>query len=370
MFSPSTKKWRLFRAWASRHPVWCAWQVTYRCNFRCSFCHYWHDPLGRQVEPSVSDYREGARKLASYGTLLVSIAGGEPMLRTDLPQIVRAVGEYHFPFVTTNGWFVTPASASAIMRAGAWGVSVSIDYAEAERHDRARGMDGAWEQAWRAVEMLGAARVHDFQRVNVIAVLMRDNIDDIERLARMAADRNAYFMVQPYGELKTGSNAYAHNDGPVASRLLALRGRYRNFLSNPYYLGRFDQFLSAGVPGCRAGRAFFNIDSTGDVAICVESKTRPVASLYSDSAQTIHARLREASRANRCTSCWYNCRGEVESLYRPDGLLASLPTLLFDRGKAPGRENATGQPGRQSDRRAPQGIMFDGDCPADGVSKP
>jgi MoaA/NifB/PqqE/SkfB family radical SAM enzyme len=119
MLSTTEKKWRLFRAWASRRPVWCAGQVTYRCNFRCKFCHYWHDPLGRRVEPSVADYRDGARKLASYGTLMVSIAGGEPMLRTDLPDIVRAVGEYHFPFVTTNGWFVTPRSAAEIMKAGA-----------------------------------------------------------------------------------------------------------------------------------------------------------------------------------------------------------------------------------------------------------
>jgi len=335
MLSPTEKKWRLFRAWASRRPVWCAWQVTYRCNFRCKFCHYWHDPLGWRVEPSVADYRDGARKLASYGTLMVSIAGGEPMLRTDLPDIVRAVGEYHFPFVTTNGWFVTPQSAAEIMKAGAWGVSVSIDYADPTRHDAARGVDGAWRQGWRAVELLGAARIHKYQRVNVIAVLMRDNIDDIERLVRMAAQRDAYFMVQPYGALKIGSNAYAHNDGAVGDRLVDLRRQYPNFLSNPQYLARFDAFLAGGVAGCRAGRAFFNIDSTGDVAICVEAKSRPVASLHRNGPQTISLRLRQAARRNRCTGCWYNCRGETECLYSPAGLVKSLPTLLFDRGKAP-----------------------------------
>ena len=65
MFSSVQKKWRLFRAWASRHPVWCAWQVTYRCNFRCRFCHYWHDPLGQSDEPAVADYALGARKLSA-----------------------------------------------------------------------------------------------------------------------------------------------------------------------------------------------------------------------------------------------------------------------------------------------------------------
>jgi len=335
MLPPLAKKHRLFRAWTSRHALWCAWQVTYRCNFRCRFCHYWHDPLGLAPEPSVADYSRGARRLASYGTMLVSLAGGEPLLRTDLPEIVSAIGEYHFPFVTTNGWFVTPQVARDLMQAGAWGVSVSIDFASPRRHDAARGMDGAWRHAWRAVELLGAARVHKWQRVNVLAVLMEDNLDDMEPLLHMAAERNAYFMVQPYGHLKTGSASHAHNNGPVGPRLLALRRKWHNFLSNPNYLSRFDDFLAGGVGGCMAGRAFFNIDSTGDVAICVEKRRRPVANLFRDGAALIHRRLREASRSNTCADCWYNCRGEVESLYSPWGLWKSLPTYLFDRGRAP-----------------------------------
>ena len=334
MLRPSEKKLGLFRAWLARHPVWCGWQVTYRCNFRCRFCHYWHDPLGRAPEPTVGDYAQGARKLAGLGTLMVSLAGGEPLLRTDLPRIVRAIGRYHFPFVTTNGWFVTPRVARDLMRAGAWGVSVSIDYATPERHDARRGMDGAWVQAWRAVELLSAARVHKHQRVNVIAVLMDDNIDEMERLVQMAAERRAYFMVQPYGQLKTGSTAYAHNNGAVSPRLLDLHRRRGNFLSSLHYLARFDDFLGGGVAGCRAGRAFFNIDSTGDVAICVERKHKPVANLYRDGIRTIRDRLRAAAGGNRCTDCWYNCRGEVESLYDPLGVLRALPTLLLDRGAA------------------------------------
>lgn len=331
--SSESKKWRLLRAYLSGHPVWCAWQVTYRCHFRCRFCHYWSEPLGRKPEPPASSYAAGARKLARFGTLMVSMAGGEPLLRHDMPEVVEAVGRYHFPFLTTNGWFVTPQIASDLMSAGLWGASVSIDYAEAARHDERRGKPGAWNQAWRAVEMFSAARRHSWQRVNVLAVLMDDNIDQIEPLLKMAAERDAYFMVQCYGFRKTNSRQYEHNNGPVSQKLLRLRREYPNFLSNPYYLGGFDRHLHGGVAGCRAGKAFFNIDSTGDIAICVEEKDRPVANLFRDSAGLIRRRLAEASRGNRCTDCWYNCRGEVECLYRPDALAASLPTILWDRGR-------------------------------------
>jgi MoaA/NifB/PqqE/SkfB family radical SAM enzyme len=341
-FGSAEKKWRLFRAWASGHPVWCAWQVTYRCNFRCRFCHYWRDPLARTAEPTVPDYAAGARKLASLGTLMISLAGGEPLLRSDVPQIVEAIGRYHFPFVTTNGWFVTPDVARELMQAGVWGVSISIDYARPERHDARRGVEGAWEQAWRAVELLSAARVRRFQRVNVIAVLMDDNLEDMEGLLAMAARRGAYFMVQPYGSLKTGTGAYQHGNGRVSTRLLELRRRWPNFLSNPHYLSRFDDFLAGGVCGCQAGRAFFNIDSTGDIAICVERRATPVANLHRHSIRTIVRHLRAGARGNACTGCWYNCRGEIESLYRPLGLLKSLPTLLFDRGRARGGTDGGG----------------------------
>ena len=334
MLSSVDKKWRLFRAWSGGHPVWCSWQVTYRCNFRCRFCQYWAMAASAADEPSVDSYEVGSRKLAQMGTLLVSLAGGEPLLRTDIARIVAAVGRYHFPFITTNGWLLTPALASELMQAGLWGASVSIDYADGDRHDARRGMVGAAEQAWRAVELFSAARVHKWQRVNVIAVLMDDNLDQLEALLRMAAERNAYFMVQPYGQLKTGSTAYHHNDGAVSPRLLDLHARYRNFLSNPYYLGRFDQFLAGGVPNCQAGRAFFNIDETGDVAVCVEQRAHPVANLFRDDMPAIRRRLRAAADGSHCRMCWYNCRGEIESLYHPVGLIKSLPTLLFDRGEA------------------------------------
>jgi len=335
MLSPREKKWRLFRAWASGYPVWCAWQVTYRCNFRCAFCGYWKDPAGLLPEQSLEQIRLGARKLANMGTLMISIAGGEPTIRKDLPEIVAAIAEYHFPFLTTNGWLVTQTMADEIFSAGLWGVSVSIDYANPDQHDRRRGTPGAWRRAIKALDYFARARKHRWQRVNLMCVLLHDNLDQIETLLKIAADHDAYFMVQPYCTLKTGSSRFVCRSEGVARRLLDLRHRYPNFLSNPAFLSRFDEALTTGVPGCMAGRAFFNIDSLGNAAICVEFRHRPVANIYADTIQTVIQNLREASRNNQCRSCWYNCRGEIESLYQPYGLVKSLPTLLFDRGRPP-----------------------------------
>jgi len=333
--SPLEKKIHLARAWASGHPVWCSWQVNYRCNFRCGFCHYWRDPLGDAPEMSCAQFRAGAAKLAELGALLVSLAGGEPLIRPDIVDIARAVGRYHFTFLTTNGWFATRELAEELFDAGIWGVSISIDYAEPRRHDRRRGRPGAWERAVAAIEHFSRARRYKWQRVNWMSVLLEDNLDQIEPMIRMAGARGAYFMIQPYCTRKTGSRRFVCRGQTVSEYLLKLRRRYPNFLSNPYFLAHFDQALDDGVPGCKAGRRFFNIDSTGAIAVCVEERNRPVANLFTHSARQIIRRLRSDDRPRRCTACWYNCRGEIESLDHPRGLIRSLPTYLFDRGRPP-----------------------------------
>jgi MoaA/NifB/PqqE/SkfB family radical SAM enzyme len=331
--SPLAKKLGLFRSWVSGHPLWLAWQVTYRCNLRCSFCNYWQHPSRPEEELSVAEFREASRRLADLGAILISLAGGEPLLRDDLVDIVEAVGRYHFPFITTNGWSATPELAGEIFRAGCWGVSVSLDYASAAPHDAQRGRAGAFDRALAAVEMFSRARRHDWQRVNVMCVLVHDNLAEVEKLLKLSARLDAYFMVQPYADIKTGDRTFLASAG-VSRELLRLRRAYPNFLSNPDFLERFDRYLADGrVPGCRAGQAFWNIDERGNAALCVEHRSRPVGNVLTTAPGELVRRLRRAARENSCQRCWYNCRGEIEALYRPWGLLKSLPTYVFNRGR-------------------------------------
>ncbi|MFO8014522.1 MAG: radical SAM protein [Phycisphaerae bacterium] len=327
--APPEKKARLVRAYLGRHAVWCAWQVTYRCNFRCRICAYWKEPHTAAEELSPADFARGARNLARTGSMLINLAGGEPMLRRDLADVVAALARWHFPLLTTNGWRIPPERARRLWDAGLWGVSVSIDYPDAGRHDAQRGVRGAWREAVRAVETFRDTRTADHQRVNVMAVLTADNQADLEGVVRLADGLGANVMVQPYGVLKTG-DASPRPRPPVSDLLLDLHRRYGAFLSNPYFLARFDQALDGGVEGCMAGRATFNIDQEGLVAKCVEDRARPVGSVLETPMPVLEARLRRRWRVNRCRACWYNCRGEVEALYSVRGLATALPLLLAD----------------------------------------
>ncbi len=74
------------------------------CDFRCPFCH--NGELLDGTAPAVMDDQELLRFLKGRQGLLdgVAVTGGEPLLRKDLPDLLRAVRDLGFAVkVDTNG---------------------------------------------------------------------------------------------------------------------------------------------------------------------------------------------------------------------------------------------------------------------------
>lgn len=329
-----SKKWRLLKAYLTGQPVWVTWQVTYNCNYGCSFCTYWQNDFKPEEENSLEDFVIGSRKLSEMGSLIVSLAGGEPMLRRDIHRIVSILAQDHFPYMTTSGSGMTSRRARQIWEAGLWGCSISIDYADPEKHARHRGVKFAFERAVKAIEQLMDARTDtSYQRVQIISVLTDDNLGEMPALCQLARDLGVYWQVQPYSIMKTGNENQRHLVG-ASEMLLGLKELYPETVhSNRVYLERFDEAANDGIGGCIAGKAMFNIDNRMIVSKCVEfNESEPLGSLRTDSMEVVLARLRASHAANTCTACWYSCRGEVEVLYTARGFVNSLPSLLWQSG--------------------------------------
>ncbi len=102
----------------------------------------------------MDDIRLIGRKLNQLGTLIISLAGGEPLIRSDIYDVITTLNAAnHFPILITNGWFVDETVARDILRAGLQEISVSIDYRDPAKHDAQRGCPGAWERGVRALEL-------------------------------------------------------------------------------------------------------------------------------------------------------------------------------------------------------------------------
>jgi MoaA/NifB/PqqE/SkfB family radical SAM enzyme len=297
--------------------IHCNLQVTYRCNFRCQICDFWKQTHHKSQELSVDDVRVIGRKLGRFGTLIVSLAGGEPLMREDLAEIITILNKAnHFPILITNGWFVDESRAREILQAGLQEISVSVDYADPAKHDRQRGKAGAWDRAIEALEILNRCRTNKRNRVHMISVLMDDNLDQIEELIKLSRRLGVTYMVNLYSSNR-GTKAPRLPGTPVTEQLLALKRAYPEFITLTSYIENFDRAIAAGGIGdCQTGRLLMNVDNYGNVARCTETLDRPVGCILTDDAKAIRRRLLEAQQSGHCAQCWTSCRGFAECMYK------------------------------------------------------
>jgi MoaA/NifB/PqqE/SkfB family radical SAM enzyme len=307
---------RLLVGFFTRRFINCNLQITYRCNFRCQICDFWktgHDPAD---ELSLDDIRLIGRRLNKLGTIIISLAGGEPLIREDLFDIITILNRAnHFPILITNGWFVNETVARDILRAGLQEISVSIDYRDPAKHDAQRGRKGAWERAVRALELLNRYRPSRRNRVHMISVLMDDNLQEIEDLIRLSRDLGVTYMVNLYS-WNRGTKTPRLPGTKVSEYLLGLKAKYPEFVSLTTYIERFDKAIAeGGIGNCQTGRLLLNIDNHGNVARCTETLDEPVGNILEEDVIAIRNRLHRLQQQNYCAQCWTSCRGFAESLY-------------------------------------------------------
>jgi MoaA/NifB/PqqE/SkfB family radical SAM enzyme len=307
---------RLMGGFFAHRFIHCNLQVTYRCNFQCAICDFWKEKHEAAAELTVAQIGEIGRKLNSLGTLIVSLAGGEPLIREDVVPIIDAVRRAnHFPILITNGWFVTETLARDMFRAGLQEVSVSIDYRDPAKHDAQRGRAGAWEQGIRALEMFNRARPDPRRRVHMISVLMDDNLADVEPLIHLSRDLGVTYMVNLHS-WNRGTKERRTPDSKVTVQLLDLKARYPEFVTLTTYIERLDEAVEkGGIGDCQAGKLLLNISPQGDVARCTETLDEPIGNILTEDIGELRSRLRDVQARRPCAQCWTSCRGFAESMY-------------------------------------------------------
>ncbi len=86
-----------------RIPFMVSWEITRRCNSKCLYC------IGNVEEPELSTKQvlEVIRKMAVAGTKIISLTGGEPLMRSDIGQVIDfAARKNIFIKLATNGFLL------------------------------------------------------------------------------------------------------------------------------------------------------------------------------------------------------------------------------------------------------------------------
>ncbi len=152
--------------------------VTDRCNLRCRYCmpeeeYTW---LRRDEVLSFEEIAGLAEIFAALGVEKVRLTGGEPLLRRNLPQLVKLLAgntRLRDLALTTNGLLLA-REARALREAGLHRITVSLDTLRPERF-QALARSASHEAV---IEGLMAACEAGFRDLKINAVIMRGFNDD------------------------------------------------------------------------------------------------------------------------------------------------------------------------------------------------
>jgi cyclic pyranopterin phosphate synthase len=165
--------------------------VTDRCNFRCGYCMprdvygEGYRFLGREKLLSFEEIARLTALAAQHlGVSKVRLTGGEPLLRRELPLLVRLLANIDAVTdltLTTNGYLLAE-HAQALSNAGLRRVTVSLDALDPVTFTRMNGVDG---DVRRVLEGIEAAERAGLRPIKINCVVVRGiNEHAIEALAR------------------------------------------------------------------------------------------------------------------------------------------------------------------------------------------
>lgn len=264
------------RAQREGRPVTVTFQVTDRCNYECVHCYQEHREPGaaRREELSTAEIVRILDELAAAGVLFLTIMGGEVFVRRDADELLTAAHERGFALkLLTTGHHVHDRRADLLATLRPLQVEMSLYAAGAHAHEQVTRSPGSWERT------VAAARRLIERRVPVVlkSPVMEVNLDELEALARLAADLGAQYQFDPkITAIETGDEA------PVALRMKAdalrrfYHGPMRDYLATTY--GPGTPAATALADGaelrplhhtpCRAGQQSLSISPYGEVWPC------------------------------------------------------------------------------------------------------
>ncbi|MBN2058106.1 MAG: radical SAM protein [Candidatus Saganbacteria bacterium] len=277
--------------------------VTDRCNLKCKHCFVPTNKTRSNRELSLSEIKKIAASFQAPLELL-SLTGGEPFLREDLPQIAKAFYKLNGSkeiFICTNGLMsgeiarqmskIVDDCACPIL------VQVSID-GFAPTHDSIRSVPGSFSAALETVSLMKELQRQSTNLgVAVLTVVHEGNIDEMEELSEYLAkeigvEQHLMIMRQIPGTI-WGLNEETIADlkptklklPPIKKlekmdRYFRKKGKYRDrshlFKRLTYQI----KMLKTGKPifsSCSAGQDQGILYADGAVALC--EFTRPVGNV-------------------------------------------------------------------------------------------
>ena len=286
---------------STRHPLLAHIIPIRRCNLACTYCNEFDD--FSQPVPTEEMFRRIDR-LGSFGTSIVTISGGEPLLHPDLDAIIARIRKNGIiAGLITNGYLLVKERIERLNRAGLEYLQISIDNAVPDEVSKK-----SLKVLDQKLELLAE---HAEFHVNINSVL-GSGVKDPEDALRVAHRAVQLGFTSTVGLIHDGNG-----------QLQPLGTREREIFEEIMALGkrsfsRVNQFqhnIAAGKENdwrCRAGSRYLYICEDGLVHYCSQQRGYPGIPLAEYSAEQ---RRREFLTKKGCApGCTVSCVHQIAAI--------------------------------------------------------
>jgi radical SAM protein with 4Fe4S-binding SPASM domain len=173
-----------------RPPTRAILELTYRCDLRCAHCLV-DAGGGGGDELDAAEMLEAVDQLAELGARVVTVTGGEPLLRRDWFDVATRIRERGMVFrLSTNGHLLDAAVLARLEEIGTQRVVVSVDGTR-EVHDRVRsglgrrGKDSSFDLVMACLDRLRESTVVS----SVITAVTRLNLGQLPAIQALLKER-------------------------------------------------------------------------------------------------------------------------------------------------------------------------------------
>jgi len=287
-------------------PLFASYNVTSRCNMKCSFCDWWKMNM---PELPTKKALAAIDEVCSLGVPFFDLSGGEPLLRKDLSILAKKASSYGcLVSMNTNGTLLKDGRASEI--AAVFDVVVVSLDGPKEIHDKIRGVAGTYDKAIEAIKLLKARGV----RVGVNSVVTPWNIEILPHFIEELHSLVDFAQVQPIHPYPPPpQNTPSHEAiSKLLNYLLKLKRSDPSFLAVPtIFVKGFELFFDGEAPKiCHAGELYVAIDPMGRLLACPARADVVLGNLLTDSAGEILKKKRKSEgwlKVSSCEGCWLEC---------------------------------------------------------------
>ena len=226
--------------------------VIDKCNLRCTYCmpvegFEW---IPKSEILRYEEIQSIVREMAGMGLRRVRITGGEPLVRQDLPELVRqlrTIPEIEDISLSTNA-ILLPRFATELRLAGVDRVNISLDTLRRDRFEEiARRPVRLFDETMKGI---AAAESAGFAPIKINTVLLRGiNDDEVVEFARMTRTRPwhvRFIELMPVGENLHLADRFIGTD-EVLARLLEIDELLPD--EGPIGNGPARYYRFAGAPG-------------------------------------------------------------------------------------------------------------------------